>query len=327
MYNTAYPIYPMQYPVTPASRPPFSFNAPIVATPPQQPQQQSHLSNTGPKSMLLDALNTPTVLNTWNNTYNSAMPTIPLNLQSSNNLIGSPNMPASSAPVNKESLPINVVITSSDPLPTQNTITSQPTLSVTIPPQHIKHSQNAVIQSQQQTKSVNSNLSYDDISPSNQQHDSEYYEESADYDPRPDFKPIIPLPDEVEIKTGEENEEVLFEERAKLFRFTDKEWKERGIGNIKILKNKSSNKCRIVMRREQIHKLCANHAITSEMELKTQNETNLMWGANDYTEEEMKLEKFLVRFKYAEQAKRFKEAFESARQLATSADLSKVKIQ
>lgn len=105
----------------------------------------------------------------------------------------------------------------------------------------------------------------------------------------------------------------------------DKEWKERGLGNIKILKNKSSNKCRIVMRREQIHKLCANHAITSEMELKTtQNETNLIWGANDYTEEEMKLEKFLVRFKYAEQAKKFKEVFECARQLANSEELSKV---
>lgn len=338
MYNTAFPIYPMQYPVTPSSRPPFSqisshyandsisFNTPIIATPQQQHQQQSHLSNTGPKSMLLEALNTPTVLNTWNNTYNSALPTIPLTLQSSNNLIGSPNISTSSASANKESLPINVVITSSDPLPTQNTITAQPTLSVTIPPQHIKHSQTAAnTVNQQQTKSVNSNLNYDDISPCNQQHDSEYYEESADYDPRPDFKPIIPLPDEIEIKTGEENEEVLFEERAKLFRFTDKEWKERGLGKIKILKNKCSNKCRIVMRREQIHKLCANHAITSEMELKTtQNETNLIWGANDYTEEEMKLEKFLVRFKYAEQAKKFKDVFECARKLANSSDLSMV---
>lgn len=340
MYNTAYPIYPpMQYPtMTPSSRPPFahitsqlnyapdpiSFNTPIPAT------QQSNLSNNAPKSILLEALNTPTVLNTWNNTYNSNMPIVPSNLQSSNNLIGSSNISTSTsllAPTNKESLPINVVITSSDPLPTQNTIIAQPPLSVTIPPQHIKHhSQNDV--PNPQTKTTNSNLNYEDVSPSSKQHNnSEYYEEPADYDPRPDFKPIIPLPDEVEIKTGEENEQVLFEERAKLFRFVDKEWKERGLGNIKILKNNNNNKCRIVMRREQIHKLCANHAITSEMEMKTtQNETTLIWGANDYTEEEMKLEKFLVRFKFVEQAKKFKEIFEYARKLANSKDSSKVNI-
>ncbi|XP_070509299.1 E3 SUMO-protein ligase RanBP2 [Chironomus tepperi] len=330
MYNTAYPIYPMQYPVAPSSRPPFTqissqinYAADSISFNPSIPsQQQSQLSNAGPKSMLLEALNTPNVLNTWNNTYNSSTPTIPLNLQLSNNFIGSSNLSTSSSvPVNKESLPINVVITSSDPLPTPNTIVSQPTLSVTIPPQHIKHSQNDV--PIQQIKTTNSNLNYENVSPS-KQNDSELYEEPSDYDPRPDFKPIIPLPDEVEIKTGEENEEVLFEERAKLFRFVDKEWKERGLGNIKILKNKSNNKCRIVMRREQIHKLCANHAITSEMELKTtQNETNLIWGANDYTEEEMKLEKFLVRFKYVEQAKKFSDIFELARKLANSEDSSK----
>lgn len=33
-----------------------------------------------------------------------------------------------------------------------------------------------------------------------------------------DFKPIIPLPDLVEVKTGEEDEEKLFVHRAKLFR-------------------------------------------------------------------------------------------------------------
>ncbi|CAG9803980.1 unnamed protein product [Chironomus riparius] len=329
MYNTAYPIYPMQYPITSATRAPFgqnptqlnyagdaiSFNTPIIQPPPQS--QQSHLSSAGPKSMLLEALNTSTVLNTWNNTYNSTLPTTPSNIQSlSNDFINYSNVSTTT----KESLPINVVITNSDPLPTQNTIIAQPTLSVTIPPQHIKHSQNDVPIQQTITTKSNMKNNYENISPS-KQNDSEYYNEPADYDPRPDFKPIIPLPDEVEIKTGEENEEILFEERAKLFRFVDKEWKERGLGNIKILKNKSSNKCRIVMRREQIHKLCANHAITSEMELKTtQNETNLIWGANDYTEEEMKLEKFLVRFKYAEQAKKFRDIFECAKKLANSED-------
>jgi E3 SUMO-protein ligase RanBP2 len=40
----------------------------------------------------------------------------------------------------------------------------------------------------------------------------------VDQDPCPDFQPVIPLPAEVEITTGEEEETVLFESRAKLFR-------------------------------------------------------------------------------------------------------------
>lgn len=39
------------------------------------------------------------------------------------------------------------------------------------------------------------------------------------------------------MKTGEEDEEVVFNERAKLFRYNvdTKEWKERGVGQIKLL--------------------------------------------------------------------------------------------
>ena len=66
------------------------------------------------------------------------------------------------------------------------------------------------------------------------------------------FEPVIPLPDKVDVITGEEEEEVLYSHRAKLFRLVDGEWKERGIGDVKILKHKSSNKIRLLMRREQV---------------------------------------------------------------------------
>ncbi len=68
----------------------------------------------------------------------------------------------------------------------------------------------------------------------------------------PEFDPIIPLPDEVEVKTGEEEEEILFETRCKLYRYTENQWKERGSGNIKILWNKQTDQARVVMRREQV---------------------------------------------------------------------------
>uniref|UniRef100_A0A8C6SEV7 RanBD1 domain-containing protein n=1 Tax=Neogobius melanostomus TaxID=47308 RepID=A0A8C6SEV7_9GOBI len=53
------------------------------------------------------------------------------------------------------------------------------------------------------------------------------------------FEPVVPLPDLVEPSTGEENEQVVFSHRAKLYRY-DKDvsqWKERGIGDLKILQN------------------------------------------------------------------------------------------
>lgn len=44
--------------------------------------------------------------------------------------------------------------------------------------------------------------------------------------------------------SGEEEEEVLFCERSKLFRYDkdSREWKERGLGDLKILKNKLTGK-------------------------------------------------------------------------------------
>jgi len=73
-----------------------------------------------------------------------------------------------------------------------------------------------------------------------------------EHDAMSDFKPIIPLPDEIVQTTGEEDETVLFENRAKLFRFVEGEWKERGIGVLKVLESHATKKARILMRREQV---------------------------------------------------------------------------
>ncbi len=53
------------------------------------------------------------------------------------------------------------------------------------------------------------------------------------------FEPIVQL-EEVEVRTGEEDEEVVYSQRAKLYRFTDGQWKERGVGDMKILKHKQT---------------------------------------------------------------------------------------
>lgn len=51
--------------------------------------------------------------------------------------------------------------------------------------------------------------------------------------------------------------------RAKLYRFDNSadppEWKERGTGEIKMLKHRDRPSVRIVMRRDKTLKICANH--------------------------------------------------------------------
>lgn len=69
------------------------------------------------------------------------------------------------------------------------------------------------------------------------------------------------------MSTGEEDEEKMFGERCKLFRMDDGQWKERGVGELKILKQATNNTYRLVMRREQVLKLCANHKLVSGMKL------------------------------------------------------------
>jgi E3 SUMO-protein ligase RanBP2 len=65
-----------------------------------------------------------------------------------------------------------------------------------------------------------------------------------DYEPEVVFTPVIPLPDKIEVVTGEEEEEVLLEDKAKLYRWeaATKEWKERGVGQAKLLRRRDSGK-------------------------------------------------------------------------------------
>ena len=55
--------------------------------------------------------------------------------------------------------------------------------------------------------------------------------------------------------------QVLFSHRAKLYRYTDKEYKERGVGDLKLLKDKAGEHYRCLMRRDVVHKICANFTL------------------------------------------------------------------
>uniref|UniRef100_A0A8C4DG40 E3 SUMO-protein ligase RanBP2 n=1 Tax=Dicentrarchus labrax TaxID=13489 RepID=A0A8C4DG40_DICLA len=146
--------------------------------------------------------------------------------------------------------------------------------------------------------------------------DSTHVEEDED---GPHFEPIVPLPDKVDVKTGEEEEEEMFCNRAKLYRFDaeTKEWKERGIGNVKILMHSTKGKVRLLMRREQVLKICANHYINADMLLKPNagSDKSWVWNAIDYADEEPKPEQLAIRFKTVDEASLFKAKFEEAQKI------------
>ena len=75
------------------------------------------------------------------------------------------------------------------------------------------------------------------------------------------FEPVVHLTEKVDTKTNEEAEEQTFKMRAKLFKFDreSREWKERGTGDVRLLKHKENGKTRLVMRRDKTLKVCANH--------------------------------------------------------------------
>lgn len=138
------------------------------------------------------------------------------------------------------------------------------------------------------------------------------------YDPH--YEPIVPLPDQIIVKTGEEDEEVLFIDRVKLYRFSEGQWKERGVGQIKILHHPVNNSYRFLMRREQVHKLVLNQLITGDLDLQPMQTSDRawLWGGYNYSEDGASLEKLAVRFKNTELAQMFYKAVESVKEKINS---------
>lgn len=128
------------------------------------------------------------------------------------------------------------------------------------------------------------------------------------------------------IPTCEENEDVLYaNEHTRLYRFVkpvlipsgespnsstcsqdgNGEWKERGTGELKLLRNRINSRCRVVMRREKTLKVCANHHVTAEMHLdrlpgKLSAQTCLWFTPADFADGESHPERFCLRFRTAD---------------------------
>lgn len=143
--------------------------------------------------------------------------------------------------------------------------------------------------------------------------------------PEVHFEPLVQLPT-VEVITMEEEEEELIQLRAKLFRFDSADepaqWKERGTGTVKLLKHKNSNLVRVLMRRDKTHKICANHYVQPEMELKPNcgSEKAWVWTTQaDFSDGEAKAELLAIRFANAENAQKWKSKFSEAQEVMKDA--------
>ncbi|KAL9599764.1 MAG: hypothetical protein Q9219_003647 [cf. Caloplaca sp. 3 TL-2023] len=144
-------------------------------------------------------------------------------------------------------------------------------------------------------------------------------EEEAPESPDVHFEPVVHLTEKVETKTNEELEEQTFKMRAKLFRFDrdSREWKERGTGDVRLLKHKENKKTRLVMRRDKTLKVCANHYVVPNMHLEPNVGSDRSWvwnAAADVSEGEPEAQTLAIRFANSENANLFKDAFVNAQQ-------------
>jgi Ran-binding protein 1 len=102
-----------------------------------------------------------------------------------------------------------------------------------------------------------------------------------------DYAPIIKLNKLEEVITHEEDEDIAHCVRVKLFEYGEtllnqgkgiKEWKEKGIGELKFLKHKTTGKTRILMRQEKTLKICANFYCDHRLpEIKAHNGSDKAW--------------------------------------------------
>ena len=111
--------------------------------------------------------------------------------------------------------------------------------------------------------------------------------------------PKVDLP-EVPVVTGEEDEELIFKIKARLFRFRDSQWKERDSGDLKLLRDKKNRRIRLLMRQDKTLKIVANHYVSDkpycDLIPMAGSDKSLVWVANDFSEGKGTVDKFAIKF-------------------------------
>lgn len=104
--------------------------------------------------------------------------------------------------------------------------------------------------------------------------------------------------------------------RSKIYRWRG-EWKERGIGEFKLLKHKKTGLIRALVRADKTHKCIVNHLVQAVQifckleQMKTSNNA-WTWAAYDVSDEKPETEKLCAKFTSKEDFDKFKVEFEKA---------------
>ena len=114
----------------------------------------------------------------------------------------------------------------------------------------------------------------------------------------------------------------MFKSKAKMYRWRDNQWKERGMGWLKLQRNNENRTIRYLHRQDKKLTISANFFVTEPLCKLTlmSNGVAYMWSAIDNSEGEAVVEKFSARFKNAEVASAFSKVFDAARVFHTKAN-------
>eukprot|EP00584_Thalassiosira_punctigera_P005585 CAMPEP_0172527646 /NCGR_PEP_ID=MMETSP1067-20121228/2293_1 /TAXON_ID=265564 ORGANISM="Thalassiosira punctigera, Strain Tpunct2005C2" /NCGR_SAMPLE_ID=MMETSP1067 /ASSEMBLY_ACC=CAM_ASM_000444 /LENGTH=209 /DNA_ID=CAMNT_0013311435 /DNA_START=142 /DNA_END=771 /DNA_ORIENTATION=- len=145
-------------------------------------------------------------------------------------------------------------------------------------------------------------------------------EEAKEEESTAHFEPVVKL-EEVEVKSGEEEEETLCTYRSKLFLYGEtlldkgtgkKSWKERGIGEARILRHREHQRLRFLMRQEKTMKVIANHALDPRIKLEPNagSDRSWVWSCFDFADGELEEKVFALRFANSEVAEEFKNKYQ-----------------
>ena len=104
--------------------------------------------------------------------------------------------------------------------------------------------------------------------------------------------------------------------KCKLYRFDNEssEWKERGVGQAKIMKHKANSRTRFLMRQDKTLKIRGNHVVMpgTKVQEHTGSEKAMVFSCVDFADEVQRPELFCIRFASAERAQEFQKAYEAA---------------
>jgi hypothetical protein len=131
-----------------------------------------------------------------------------------------------------------------------------------------------------------------------------------------DWKPLVEMP-EVQVTTGEEDMDCIFKIRAKLYRWADDQWKERGVGDCKLMRHRENNKVSQIVRQDQTKKVIANFVIEEDPLCQllphAGSDKAWVWMTHDFSEGESTRTRFAMRLTTPEEAQRYKDAFNEAK--------------